>query len=50
MIEVRRRGASWCVYLRGQFISDHATHTGASAAAQNIARAEAVALPEETPQ
>jgi hypothetical protein len=45
MIDVRRRGASWCVFLRGQFISDHATHTGATAAAQNIARAEAPVAP-----
>ena len=42
--EVRRneRGV-WCVYLRGNFISDHATHTAARIAAQQIARAEALA-------
>lgn len=42
-IDVRRneRGA-WCVYARGNFISDHATHTAARIAAQQIARAEAL--------
>jgi hypothetical protein len=28
------RGA-WCVYIDGQFISDHATHTAARVAARN---------------
>lgn len=41
VVTVRRneRG-SWCVYVRGNFISDHATHAAARAAAQNVARAE----------
>lgn len=42
--EVRRndRGA-WCVYVRGNFISDHATHSAARIAAHQIERAESLA-------
>jgi hypothetical protein len=39
--EVRRneRGA-WCVYVRGNFISDHATRDGAVVAARQVDRIE----------
>lgn len=42
--EVRRneRGA-WCVYVRGNLISDHATHSAARIAAKQIERAESLA-------
>lgn len=41
-VEIRRneRGA-WCVIVRGNFISDHATHAAARTAAQQLAEAEA---------
>jgi hypothetical protein len=33
-IEVRRRyGGAWCVYIDGEFVSDHATHVAARRAA-----------------
>lgn len=38
---VRRPTGSWCVYLDGQFISDHATHQAARRTAQQVARIEA---------
>lgn len=43
-VEVRRneRGAR-CVYVRGNFISDHATHAAARIAAQQVERAESLA-------
>jgi hypothetical protein len=43
-IDVRRneRGA-WCVYVRGNFISDHATHEAARIAAKQVERAESLA-------
>jgi hypothetical protein len=41
VVEVRRnkRGA-WCVYVRGSFISDHATRDAAVIAARQIDRTE----------
>lgn len=40
-VEVRRReGGAWCVYVRGNFISDHATHDAARKVAQQVARVE----------
>lgn len=40
-VEVRKneRG-TWCVYVDGRMISDHATHTAARISAQNIVNAE----------
>lgn len=41
VVEVRRRkSGAWCVYVRGNFISDHATHEAARVSAQQIARIE----------
>lgn len=40
-IDVRRSPhGAWHVYIDGRLISDHATSTGARAAAQNLQRAE----------
>ena len=41
-VEIRRneRGA-WCVIVRGNFISDHATHAAARIVAQQVSEAEA---------
>lgn len=42
IVQVRRRDSgAWCVYVRGNFISDHATHEAARTTAQRIARIEA---------
>ena len=42
VVQVRRnKRGSWCVYVRGNFISDHATHEAARITAQRVARVEA---------
>ena len=40
-VTIGKRRSSWCVYLDGKFISDHATRDGAATAANNLIRAEA---------